>query len=103
MEKISVKYGSFTEEINPKDYINPGEWRGSTWCITSPYGILGVVEADTAQDALDTFVDARPESYLTVDDADIDEDTTFAGNESRPVDLSDTSIRRCSVNWAPVR
>lgn len=78
--------------------VNPGEWFGKKYvlqiAIANALNPFLVIEADTEQDAIDTWADSDSYGHLiNVDDhEDVDEDTATAGNDSHPVDLSNVGF-----------
>lgn len=63
-----------------------------------------VVEADHEQDAIDIFVDSDYGHWVIIDEADVEdnENQLRAGNEGKPINLDNTIIRRCEVDFGDV-
>jgi hypothetical protein len=95
--------------------VNPGGWFGKPlWliqvAIANALNPWVCIEADNEADAIDTLADSTEWGHLiNVDRADIDEDTTTAGNDGHPVDLTRCHIQRAPdntryvVEWEPNR
>jgi|GEM_PF-3392201 len=104
----SAKKITATFELNGRTFenvpvVNPGDWFGKCWHLEIAFGLDGrsyVVEAGSAEDAIDELIDSDMGDALLIDsdhfeDYAIGTDSPtcyFAGNEGRPVDLTWLSI-----------
>jgi len=83
--------------------INRGRYFGKTWFIGLGCGFdihRIVVEAANEQDAIDELADSKYAYLIKIDDDEITEDTTYAGNYGIPVNLDELRIiERCKVNY----
>lgn len=83
------------------EVINPGDWFGKTWIIEVGVGngnYFLAVEADTQTDAIDVLADSDQFGHaINIDVEDVDEDTSTAGNDGHPVDLTNVAIHRDTI------
>ena len=78
--------------------INPGDWFGKAWLVSTPIGNYGsyfIVEADTVSDAIDEFSDSQYGYMLHVDEADLKdypEDEREYDGSGRVIDTSNVMV-----------
>lgn len=94
------------EVINPAIIgFDPTYGREAYFLIQVAVGNTGgpsfVVEADYEQEAIDIFVDSEYGHWVIIDEADVEdeENQDRAGNESKPINLDNTIIRHCEVDF----
>lgn len=97
-------------ELNNMPVLNPGDWFGKTWLLEiggSYWPLFLIVEADSAQDAIDELAeDEKYGHHIVVDDADLGdypEDQRHCGPSGQVIDLDHLMIHGQEGTACPFR